>query len=354
MCMKVLVTGGAGFIGSHLCERLVREGAEVTCLDNFNNFYNANLKRENVSYVREHENFEIIEANLLDLPRIRSLLSAGKFDVVVHMAANPGTRASIQNPLDFETVNVRGTMHALLTCKESGVQKVIFASSAAVYGTGQPTPFKESQGAGRVTSPYGATKLAGEALCHAYHHMHGIDVTVLRFFNVYGPRQRPDMALYSFARRGMEGRVLKRFGDGTAVRDLIHVDDAVDVTVRAIEKCEGFEIYNVGSGAGTTVRELLQMVTNALQKELEIEELEPVAGEMPMALADIAKAKLKLGFKPQVKLEEGIERFVDWLRVEIENEMERKSAAELRMEMDTENGEAEAGGEENVDENGEA
>ena len=352
--MKVLVTGGAGFIGSHLCERLLGEGNEVTCLDNFNNFYNANLKRANVSYFREHENFEIIEANLLDLPRVRSLLSAGKFDVVVHMAANSGTRASVQNPLDFETVNVRGTLHALLTCKESAVQKVIFASSAAVYGTGQPTPFKESSGAGRVTSPYGASKLAGEALCHAYHHMHGMDVSVLRYFNVYGPRQRPDMALYSFTRRGMEGRVLKRFGDGTAVRDFVHVDDAVDATVRAIDKCEGFEIYNVGSGTGTTVRELLQMVTNALQKELEIEELEPMAGELPLALADISKAKLKLGFKPQVKLEEGIERFVSWMEEEMENEMERKSAAELRMEMEVEKGEAGEGDEGNVEENGDA
>lgn len=312
--MKTLVTGGAGFIGSHLCEKLLASGHQVTCLDDFNNYYDPNIKRENIAGCREHAAFKLIEGDLLDLPRIRNLFSADKFDIVVHLAAMPGMKQSVQNPFPSEEVNVRGTMNILQTCKGSSAGKFVFASCAAVYGVGLPTPFKESHNVGRPTSPFAATKLAGEATCHAFHHIYGIDMTILRLFTVYGPRQRPEMAIYNFTKQGIEEKVTKRFGDGSTERDFTYIDDAIDAVIKAIEKCEGYEIYNVGSGSSTTVNDLLQLITNALGVELQIEENEPVPGDLPLTIADITKAKLKLGYRPTVNIEDGVRRFVEWMK----------------------------------------
>jgi len=330
--MRVLVTGGAGFIGSHLCEKLLGLGHDVTCFDDFNKFYDPGVKRDNIFGCEGNEAFHLIEGNLLEGPRVRSLFSAEPFDAVVHLAAMPGSRASIQNPLQVEEVNVRGTLDLLQHCRESNVGKFVLASSYAVYGLGVPSPLKETHGPGRLVSPFAATKLAAEALCQVYHQLYGIAVSVLRFFTVYGPRQRPDMAVHRFMRSGLEGKTIKRFGDGSSVRDLIFVDDAVELTVRAMEKCEGHDVYNVGSGTGVTVAELLQRVTNILGVDLQIEENEPAPGDLGTAVADMSKSRLKLGYKPEVKLDDGLAAFLDWLKRQKGAEGERKSYSGLRRE----------------------
>ena len=323
--MKILVTGGAGFVGSHLCDKLLQQGSEVVCLDNFNHFYEHTLKRENISGCRQHEGFKLIEADLLDMARIKSFCSAEKVDAVVHLAAYPGSRQSVQDPFSYEENNVRGTLNILHACKECAVSKFVFASTYAVYGLGFSLPFKETLIPQRPASPLAATKLAGEALCHAYHHIYGIDMAILRYFSIFGPRQRPGSALHEFMKKGILGRPVRKFGDGTTSRDYIYIDDAVDATIKAIEKCQGFEAYNIGSGSSVTVDEVLLLVSEALGVGLQIEAAEPPLGVLPASLADITKAKLKLGWKPAVTFQEGIGRLAEWMKSRNFDAGDRKS-----------------------------
>ena len=325
--MKILVTGGAGFIGSHLCEKLLELEHEVTCLDNFNKFYDPNIKRDNIRKCKSNGAFTLIEGDLLDLPRVRNLLSAEKFDVVVHLAAIPGVRPSVKDPFPYEENNIRGTLNMLQTCKESGANKFIFASSSSVYGIGLTAPFKETLAVGRPASPYAATKLAGEVMCHAFHHVHGINMAILRYFTVYGPRQRPEMAIHKFTRKALDGEVIKKFGDGSSVRDYTYIDDVIDVTVKSIEKCEGYEIYNVGNSAGITLNDLLKLIGDTVGVELNVEQVEEVAGDVPLTLADVTRAKLKLGYKPSVAIDDGIGRFVQWLKSKREADEQRESSS---------------------------
>ncbi|MFH1435118.1 MAG: NAD-dependent epimerase/dehydratase family protein [Pseudomonadota bacterium] len=329
--MKILVTGGAGFIGSHLCEKLLELDHEVTCLDNFNKFYDPNIKRDNIRKCKSIDAFTLIEGDLLDLPRVRNLLSAEKFDVVVHLAAIPGVRPSVKDPFPYEENNIRGTLNMLQTCKESGANKFIFASSSSVYGIGLKAPFKETLAVGRPASPYAATKLAGEVMCHAFHHVHGINMAILRYFTVYGPRQRPEMAIHEFTRKALDGEVIKKFGDGSSVRDYTYIDDVIDVTVKSIEKCQGYEIYNIGSSAGITLNDLLKLIGDTVGVELNVEQAEEVAGDVPLTLADVTRAKLKLGYKPSVAIDEGIRRFVEWLKTRREADA-RESSGEADSE----------------------
>jgi UDP-glucuronate 4-epimerase len=323
--MKILVTGGAGFIGSHLCEKLLQQGYEVVCLDNFNHFYDHTLKRENISGCGQHEGFKLIESDLLDMGRVKSFCSAEKVDAVVHLAAYTGSRQSVQDPFSCEENNVRGTLNILHACKEVGVSKFVFGSTYAVYGLGLPVPFKETHVPQRQASPMGATKLAGEALCHAYHHIHGIDTAVLRYFSVFGPRQRPGTALHEFMKKGILGKPVKKIGGGDISRDFIWIDDAVDATIKAVEKCQGFETYNVGSGSCVTVDEVLLLVSEVLVTKLQIEEAEPSPAVLPAALADITKAKLKLGWKPAVDFQEGLSRLAEWMKSRSFDAGDRKS-----------------------------
>jgi len=309
---RVLVTGGAGFIGSHLCERLQKEGWEVTCLDNFDDFYPPVLKRENLKALLSSDRFRLIEGDIRDEPFLERIFKEGEFDLVVHLAARAGVRPSIRQPLLYEEVNVRGTLNLLEACRRHGVRKFIFASSSSVYGKNPKVPFAEDDPLTSIISPYAATKRAGEILCYTYHHLYGLDVFCLRFFTVYGPRQRPEMAIHKFTRLIHEGRAVPVYGDGSSRRDYTYIDDCIDGVMRAIERVRGYEVVNIGEARTVPLMELVRLIERALGKEAFVEHLPPQPGDVPITYADVTKARKLLGYEPHTPIEEGIRRFVQW------------------------------------------
>ncbi len=308
--MNFLVTGGAGFIGSHLATSLVRDGHEVTILDDLNDFYSRDLKLANLKAVGEHRFFQ---ADLRDRERVRECVREGHFDSVVHLAARAGVRPSIQDPELYLSTNITGTFHLLEAMREAGMKRLVFASSSSVYGVIQETPFHEKMCLDRTISPYAATKLAGEQLCANYAHLHGIDTVCLRFFTVYGPRQRPDLAIHQFVRRIHQGEAIRQFGDGSSRRDYTYVEDIVQ-GVRAAMDYVGspFEIFNLGESETTSLSELIQMIERAMDKKAVIELLPEQPGDVPVTFADISKARKMLGYRPSTPISEGIPKFVDW------------------------------------------
>jgi UDP-glucuronate 4-epimerase len=312
----ILVTGGAGFIGSHLCERLVSLGHAVAALDDFNDSYDPLLKRRNIERLLEANTFFLVEGDTRDLPGLADAMRRFRPTVVVHLAARAGVRESISNPGLYVDVNVQGTLNVLETSLRAGVSRVIFASSSSVYGDAALPPFKEDTGADEPISPYGATKRAGELLCHTYHHLYRMDVTCLRFFSVYGPRQRPDMALFKFASHLARGWKIPMFGDGTTKRDYTYVSDIVEGIVRAIDRCRGFHVYNLGDSRPVELRALIELVSKCFGRRVEIEELPLQPGDMKVTCADISRARTELGYEPRVAIEDGVRAFVDWYREE--------------------------------------
>lgn len=319
--MKLIVTGGAGFIGSHLCEKLLELGHEVTCIDNFNNHYEPSLKRENLSKCKEKEKFNLAEGDLLDYSRVRSLFSSDKFDIVVHLAAISGARKSIKDPASYQETNIKGTINVLEACKEFGIRKLIFASSSSVYGVNQKRPFKETMSNLKPVSPYAAAKVAGEVICHAYHHINNISVSILRYFTVYGPRQRPEMAISRFVSKAFANEPIEKYGDGSSERDYTFIDDAIDATIRAIERCDGFEVYNVGSGQSVSLNELIGQISRLTGQELIIEQKDEVIGDIPYTCSDLTKSRLKLGYIPSVKLRDGLKIYIDWVKERMRPEL---------------------------------
>ncbi|MHC4527784.1 MAG: NAD-dependent epimerase/dehydratase family protein, partial [Planctomycetota bacterium] len=243
--MKALVTGAAGFIGSHLTERLLADGWSVVGLDNFDDFYDPQIKRGNIRAALENKAFTLIEADIRDGAVMDEALGQG-IDVVVHLAAKAGVRPSIEQPVLYTDVNVKGTMVVLESAREHGTNKMVFGSSSSVYGNNEKVPFSEDDNVDFPISPYAATKKACELICHTYHHLYGIDITCLRFFTVYGPRQRPDLAIHKFARLIEQGKPIPVYGDGSMMRDFTYIDDIINGTLAAMEKCAGFNIYNLG------------------------------------------------------------------------------------------------------------
>jgi UDP-glucuronate 4-epimerase len=308
----ILVTGGAGFIGSHLCERLVALGHSVAAVDDFNASYDPLLKRRNIERLLDADTFFLVEGDTRDLPGLAETMRRLRPTVVVHLAARAGVRQSFSDPGLYVDVNVKGTLNVLETSIRAGVRKFIFASSSSVYGAAARSPFKEDTDTGEPISPYGATKRAGELLCHAYHHRHGLDVTCLRFFSVYGPRQRPDMALFRFVSRLARGRKIPMFGDGTTKRDYTFVSDIVTGIVRAIDGCRGFDVYNLGNSRSVELRTLIELAAKCLGRPVEIEELPLQPGDMKATCADISRARMELGYEPRVAIEDGVRAFVDW------------------------------------------
>jgi UDP-glucuronate 4-epimerase len=312
---RVLVTGGAGFIGSHLVDRLLGAGAtSVTVVDDFNDFYDPALKRANV---REHEGdpaFRLVEADLLDERALSALFDREPFDTVVHLAARAGVRPSLADPLLYQRVNVEGTARLLELARRSGVPRFVFGSSSSVYGARSRVPFLETDDVSRPVSPYAATKVAGEAMCHVYSHLFGMQVVCLRFFTVYGPRQRPDLAIHKFATAMLEGRPVTLFGDGTTARDYTYVDDIVDGIVAAMRYgATPFEIVNLGGERPVPLADLVRTIAGALGVEPRIERLPEQPGDVPLTCASVDKARGLLGYEPRVGLEEGVARFVAWL-----------------------------------------
>ena len=309
---RVLVTGGAGFIGSHLCERLTAGGWEVICLDNFDDFYPPALKRKNLKPLLPLDGFRLIEGDIRDEALLERTFNEGGFDLVVHLAARAGVRPSIEQPLLYEEVNVRGTLNLLEACRRHGVKKFIFASSSSVYGRNPKVPFAEDDPLTSIISPYAATKRAGEILCYTYHHLYGLDVFCLRFFTVYGPRQRPEMAIHKFTRLIYEGKKVPIYGDGTSRRDYTYIDDCIDGIMRAIERVRGYEVVNIGEARTVPLKDLVVLIEEALGRKASVEHLPPQPGDVPITYADVTKARELLGYEPHTPIEEGIRRFVQW------------------------------------------
>ncbi len=312
--MRILLTGGAGFIGSHLAESLLQDGYEIDCLDNFNDYYDPAIKRSNILIALQHPAFRLIQGDILDLPELQHQFETRGYEIVIHLAARAGVRPSIQDPLLYEKVNVQGTMHLLEMCKLYKVRKFVFASSSSVYGANTKVPFSETDPVDNPISPYAATKKAGELICHTYHHLYDISVTCLRFFTVYGPRQRPDMAIHKFVRLIYAGKPVAVFGTGQSKRDYTYIDDIIQGLRASIDKCQGYHIYNLGESNTVELKYLLHLIQDALGKRAIIEHLPDQPGDVPITFADITRAKAELNYNPQTSIEEGIERFAEWFK----------------------------------------
>jgi len=310
--MNILVTGGAGFIGSHLVERLLTEGHRVICLDNFDDFYDPALKRRNLTRALQDPTFRLIEGDLRDEGILEKLFEEEKIDIVAHLAARAGVRPSIQYPLLYAEVNIRGTLNLLEACRKYKVGRLVFASSSSVYGNNPKIPFAESDPVDNPISPYAATKKAGELICHTYHHLYGINMACLRYFTVYGPRQRPEMAIHQFTRLIHQGKKVALFGDGSSRRDYTYVDDAVAGTMGALIRAKGYEIYNIGESQTISLLELIKTIERRVGKKALIEYLSVQPGDVERTYADIRKAGERLGYRPQTQIQEGLDRFVRW------------------------------------------
>lgn len=310
--MKILLTGGAGFIGSHLTERLLRENCFICCLDDFNEFYDPRIKKNNISPFISHSAYELIEGNILDEKVLVRLFQANTFDAIIHFAARAGVRPSINYPLLYQEVNVRGTQNLLEMAVKYSIPKFIFASSSSVYGNNKKVPFSENDFVDHPVSPYAATKKAGELLCYTYHHLYDLHVACLRFFTVYGPGQRPDMAIHKFTRLIHEGQKIPVFGDGTTKRDYTYITDIIDGVVSSLERCSGYRIYNLGESRTVELRRLIELIEKNLGKRADIEQLPLQPGDVPITYADVSRAKKELDYNPQVPIEEGIKRYVAW------------------------------------------
>ncbi len=310
----VLVTGGAGFIGSHLTARLLESGAHVTGLDLFDDFYAPELKQANVEPFLRRRNYRLVRGDIRDEPLLQELFSRGSFDVVVHLAARAGVRPSLEMPGLYQDVNVRGTATLLEASRRHDVRRVVFGSSSSVYGNNSKVPFAEDDPVEHPISPYAASKRAGELLAYSYHHLYGMDISCLRFFTVYGPAQRPEMAIHKFTRAIEEGRPVTMFGDGSMRRDFTYVDDIIDGVVAAMERARGYRIYNLGESQTITVAELIERIGEALGKVPQIERLPTQPGDVEVTYADIQRAKEELGYAPAIDVVQGLQKFVAWFR----------------------------------------
>ncbi len=313
--MKALVTGAAGFIGSHLSERLLRDGWTVTGVDNFDTFYDPRVKRSNLAGCLSNPNFRLVEADIRDKAAMEKALE-GDTDVIVHLAARAGVRPSIAEPVLYMDVNINGTVALLEVARQRQIGRFIFASSSSVYGNNEKVPFSEEDNVDFPISPYAATKKAGELICHTYHHLYGIAINCLRFFTVYGPRQRPDLAIHKFARLIEEGKPIPVFGDGTMMRDFTYIDDILDGVMAAIDQCTDYQIYNLGESQPISVTDLITELENALGKKAIRKYLPPQPGDVERTYADITKAEIQLGYKPSTSIQMGLARFVAWFRAQ--------------------------------------
>ena len=308
--MRILVTGGAGFIGSHACAQLLRQGHAVAAIDDFNDFYDPATKRANL---RALPDVEVFEGDIRDAGFVEKTVGAGKFDAVIHAAARAGVRPSLKDPQLYIDTNITGTQNLLAAARRAGIGRFVFASSSSVYGLAKKVPFTEDMPLPQTLSPYAATKIAGEHLCGNYAHLYGMRVVCLRFFTVYGPGQRPDLAIHKFTRAIDRGESIPQFGDGSTRRDYTYIDDIVQGVAGAL-RYEGpaFDIFNLGENQTTTLSELIAEIERALGKKASIERLPEQQGDMPLTAADITKARKLLGYNPRTQIREGIPKFVEW------------------------------------------
>jgi UDP-glucuronate 4-epimerase len=317
---RILLTGGAGFIGSHVAEALLRRGAVLSIVDNLDHFYPPAWKKGNLDEIRRAGRFEFFERDICEMEMMRKTLAAGRPDIIIHLAARAGVRPSIEQPRLYEHVNVAGTVNLLELCREFRVKKFIFGSSSSVYGRSSRAPFSEEQPELHPISPYAATKLAGELFCYTFAHLYELPVICLRFFTVFGPRQRPDLAIHKFVARIERGEPLPIFGDGGTGRDYTYVDDIVAGVLAAIDymprPVDGapFEVFNLGNSHPVKLKELLDLIEKVTGKKGIREHKEQQPGDVPLTWASISKAEKLLGYRPQTMLEDGLRKFVAWYR----------------------------------------
>src|SRR3954447_11249367 len=309
--MRVLVTGGAGFIGSHLVEKLLATGHQVVILDDFNDFYAPQIKHANIEGVAG--DVAVHHVDLCDGESVRNVFRREKIDAIAHLAARAGVRPSIEQPRLYYDTNVTGTLHLLEAARLTGVRRFVFASSSSVYGICKTVPFSEDFHLTQTISPYAATKVAGEFLCSTYSHLYGMRIVALRYFTVYGARQRPDLAIHQFTRRIQAGVEIDQYGDGSTRRDYTYVDDIIDGTVAALSY-EGapFDIFNLGESETIQLRDLIAAIEKALGKKAKINILPEQPGDVPLTCADISKARKLLGYNPKTPLSVGLPKFVEW------------------------------------------
>lgn len=313
--MNFLVTGGAGFIGSHVCERLLRSGHSVWAFDDLNSFYSPAIKEQNLRDIASlGKPFTLVKGKLEDAKALLDLFGQVGFDEVIHLAAHAGVRPSLLEPATFQRVNVEGTVNVLEAARKNGVKKLVIASSSSVYGVNSRVPFAESDPVFSAISPYAASKLACEALGHVYHHVYGLDVAMLRFFTVYGPRQRPDLAIHKFAKLISAGESIPVFGDGSTARDYTFIDDIVDGIIACTDRPLGFEILNLGGSQTVTLARLIELLELALGRKAIINRQPNQPGDVPLTCADVTKSHRLLGYSPKVSITEGIPRFIEWFR----------------------------------------
>ena len=313
---NILITGGAGFIGSHLVDRLMSEGDwRVTVVDDFNDFYDPAIKRANIEAHLNDPRFKLFEADIRDFYSLHEVFNEHKFDCIVHLAARAGVRPSLTEPRLYVETNINGTMNLLELARARNIKQFVFGSSSSVYGENKKVPFGEDDPIFNPISPYAATKAAGELICHTYAHLHDLRIVCLRFFTVYGARQRPDLAIHKFAKLISAGKTIPVFGDGTTRRDYTFVDDIIQGVRAAIDYDQSkYEVINLGESRTVELRELISLIENALGQRAEIDRQPMQRGDVPQTFADISKARRLLNYNPQTQIEDGIGKFVEWFR----------------------------------------
>ncbi len=312
--MKYLITGGAGFIGSSLTKRLLRRGDEIVCVDNFNDFYDPAIKRNNIKSFLNNRSYELVEADIRDFEKVKKIICEGGFNCVVHFAARAGVRPSLIEPELYKQVNEGGTSNIISACRMADCKKVVSASSSSVYGNYPEVPFSENMSPLAPASPYGFTKLRCEEICRKYWKDYGIKSACLRFFTVYGPKQRPEMVIHKFTRRIIGGEEIEIFGKGSSSRDYTYIDDIIDGVIAVIDKDFNFEIFNLGDSSPVNIIDLVKIIEKAVGKEAKVKFASEQEGDVERTFADITKASKELNYSPKVNIEEGVRRFVEWIK----------------------------------------
>lgn len=312
--MNILVTGAAGFIGSHVCEFFINLGYSVIGIDNFDPFYAAKFKELNLAKLKRSAGFKFYKTDIRNQKNLSEIFSENKMDVVIHLAAKAGVRPSIDSIEEYYDVNVNGTVSLLEAMRKNNVKKMVFASSSSIYGNNSKAPFSETDNVDNPISPYASTKKSGELLCHVYHHLYNFDISCLRFFTVFGPRQRPDLAIHKFTRLIDQGRPIPFYGDGSTSRDYTYIDDIVDGINCAFNHLKGYQLFNLGESNVITLSQLVKTIENSLSKKAILNRLPMQPGDVVKTYADISKAKSEIGYNPKFDFETGIIEFVNWYK----------------------------------------
>jgi UDP-glucuronate 4-epimerase len=312
--MTILVTGIAGFIGSHLGEKLISQGYDVIGLDNFDPFYSREIKERNLEKLNNSNQFSFFEADIRDIQLLSDIFKNHKVDAVVHLAAKAGVRPSLLFPQEYFDVNVLGTLNILEVMRSYGVKKMIFASSSSVYGNNKKVPFSETDNVDYPISPYAASKKSGELLCHAYHHLYGFHIFCLRFFTVYGPRQRPDLAIHKFTKALFDDTTIPFYGDGLTKRDYTHINDIIQGITGSLDRLEGFDVFNLGESKTISLIDLINLLERYANRKAKLNYLPLQSGDVKQTYADISKARNLLTYAPEISMEEGLQDFINWYK----------------------------------------